>query len=56
MTLKFIITIIIIADFFLGCSSKVVPLDCVGNQCVANIIIHKNIYPDNNISRFQRKG
>jgi len=56
MDLKFIISVAIIAEFFLGCASKVAPVACVGNQCIANIIPNKNIYQDNNITRFQRRG
>ena len=56
MDLKFIITVVIIAEFFLGCASKVVPVDCVGDKCIANIIPHRNIYQDNNITKFHKRG
>jgi len=56
MDLKFIITVAIIAEFFLGCASKIAPVACVGNQCVANIIPNRNIYQDNNITKFRKRG
>ena len=56
MGLKFVVSVAIIAELFLGCASNIVQVDCIDNQCVASIILNRNIYQDSNITKFHRRS
>jgi len=56
MGLKFVVSVAIIAELFLGCALEVGQVACVGNQCIASIILNRNIYQDNNITKFHIRG